>query len=118
MKTVTSDNTTMCAACDIDLASCDTVWAAEGTLYCSRECGIHDFKVAYDKDAERHFDEVAEEVSTIDIGLKEATDKCDQCGSTFKVSDLHASDCGLLCDKCIKSLTHSGNRVIIFDSLR
>lgn len=70
-KIVSSSSTTMCAACDIDLATCDTIWAAEGALYCSKECGVHDFKVAYGFKAEEYFDKVAEEISPIDIGLKE-----------------------------------------------
>jgi hypothetical protein len=63
-------STDMCAACDTDLATCDTIWAAEGLLYCSRECGIHNFKTQYGDDAERHFDEVAEEINPRDIGIK------------------------------------------------
>ena len=58
-----------CAACDIDLATCDTIWAAEGALYCSRECGIEDFKHKYGDDAERCFNDVAEEVTPEDIGI-------------------------------------------------
>lgn len=61
----------MCAACDVNLATCETIWAAEGSLYCSRECGIHDLKYAYGDDAEKHFDEVAEEISPRDIGIKQ-----------------------------------------------
>lgn len=67
---VAGDNTVdMCAACDIDLATCDTIWAAEGALYCSRECGIEDFKHKYGDDAERCFNDVAEEVTPEDIGI-------------------------------------------------
>ena len=46
-RPVNENSTDMCAACDTDLATCETIWAAEGILYCSRECGIHDFKYAY-----------------------------------------------------------------------
>lgn len=67
---VAGDNTVdMCAACDIDLATCDTIWSAEGTLYCSRECGIEDFKHKYGDDAERCFNDVAEEVTPEEIGI-------------------------------------------------
>ena len=67
---VAGDNTVdMCTACDIDLATCDTIWAAEGTLYCCRECGIEDFKHKYGDDAERCFNDVAEEVTPEDIGM-------------------------------------------------
>lgn len=62
-------NITMCAACDTDLATCKTIWAAEGILYCSRECGILDFSNEYKEDAEKHFDEVAEEINPHDIGI-------------------------------------------------
>jgi hypothetical protein len=54
----------MCASCDIDLATCDTIWAAKGILYCSHECGVHDYH-----DAELDFDDVAEEIKPTDIGL-------------------------------------------------
>lgn len=69
-RVVDEHSTDMCAACGTDLATCETIWAAEGILYCSRECGIHDFKVHYGDDAERHFDEVAEEINPRDIGIK------------------------------------------------
>lgn len=59
----------MCAACDVDLATCDTIWAAEGILYCSRECVIHDFEVEYGSNAEKQFDLVSEEIKPLDIGI-------------------------------------------------
>lgn len=62
-------NHAMCGACDKDLAKCDTIWAAEGRLYCSRECGIHDYNVTHEN-AEEYFDSVAEEISPSDIGLE------------------------------------------------
>ena len=68
-KVAGENSVDMCAACDIDLATCDTIWAAEGTLYCSRECGIEDFKHMYGDDAERYFNDVAEEVTPEDIGI-------------------------------------------------
>ena len=64
-----ASNHAMCGACDKDLAKCETIWAAEGTLYCSRECGIHDYKVAH-KNAEEYFDSVAEEITPNEIGLE------------------------------------------------
>ena len=69
-KSVKENSTAMCATCNTDLATCETIWAAEGILYCSRECGMYDFKYAYGDDAERHFDEVAEEINPRDIGIK------------------------------------------------
>ena len=69
-RTVNENSKSMCAACDIDLATCDTIWAAEGILYCSRDCGIHDFKSEYGDDAEKHFDEVSEEINPRDIGIE------------------------------------------------
>lgn len=68
MRPVDEHSTDMCAACDTDLATCETIWAAEGILYCSRECGIHDFSVDY-TDAEGHFDAVAEEINPTDVGI-------------------------------------------------
>lgn len=61
---VNENSTTMCASCDIDLATCDTIWAAKGILYCSHACGVHDYH-----DAELDFDDVAEEIKPTDIGL-------------------------------------------------
>lgn len=61
---VNENSITMCASCDIDLATCDTIWAAKGILYCSQECGVHDYH-----DAELDFDDVAEEIKPTDIGL-------------------------------------------------
>lgn len=80
-RPVDESSTIMCAACDMDLATCETIWAAEGILYCSRECGIHDFKAAYFEDAEKHFDEVAEEINPQDIGLCRLADSehCSSC---------------------------------------
>lgn len=69
-KSVKENSTAMCAACNIDLATCETIWAAEGFLYCSRECVIYDFKYDYSAIAEKHFDEVAEEINPRDIGIK------------------------------------------------
>ncbi len=57
-----------CAACDIDLGTCDTIWAAEGALYCSAECGIHDYETTH-VDAEKRFYAYAEEINPQDIGI-------------------------------------------------
>lgn len=54
-------STDMCAACNIDLGTCDIIWAAEGALYCSAECGIHD--------AVKRFYAYAEEINPQDIGI-------------------------------------------------
>ena len=68
-KAVGDNSVDMCAACDIDLATCDIIWAAEGTLYCCKECGIEDYKYKYGNAAERYFNDVAEEVTPKDIGI-------------------------------------------------
>jgi hypothetical protein len=71
-KVVDEHSTDMCAACDTDLGTCDTVWAAGGGLYCSRECGIHDYSMMSNisaEDAEKLFDEEAEEINPTDIGI-------------------------------------------------
>lgn len=57
-----------CAACGIDLGTCDTIWAAEGALYCSAECGIHDYETTH-VDAEKRFYAYAEEINPHDIGI-------------------------------------------------
>ena len=72
-RIVSTDSTDMCVACDIDLATCDIIYSAEGALYHSRECGIEDFKHKYGADAERYFNECVEEVTPEDIGLVETS---------------------------------------------
>lgn len=71
-RVVDEYSTDMCAACDIDLGTCNTIWAAGGGLYCSRECGIHDYSMMSNisaEDAEQLFDEEAEEINPTDIGI-------------------------------------------------
>ena len=71
-RVVDEYSTDMCAAYDIDLGTCDTIWAAGGGLYCSRECGIHDYSMMSNisaEDAEKLFDEEAEEINPTDIGI-------------------------------------------------
>lgn len=71
-RVVDEHSTDMCAACDIDLGTCDTIFAAEGALYCSRECGCHDLQYMNNftvDEATKYFDEVAEEINPTDIGL-------------------------------------------------
>lgn len=68
-RVASNDSTDMCVACDIDLATCDTIYSAEGALYHSRECGIADFEHKYGGDAERYFNECVEEVTPEDIGI-------------------------------------------------
>ena len=61
-------STDICASCGRDLATCDIIWAAEGALYCSAECGIHDYETI-NVDAERIFYAYAEEINPQDIGI-------------------------------------------------
>ena len=71
-RVVDEHSTDMCAACDIDLGTCDTIWAAGGALYCSRECGVHDYSMMSNisaEDAEQLFDDEAEEINPTDIGI-------------------------------------------------
>lgn len=71
-RVVDEHSTDMCAACDIDLGTCDTIWAAGGALYCSRECGEHDYSMMSNisaEDAKQLFDEEAEEINPVDIGI-------------------------------------------------
>lgn len=72
-RIVSTDSTDICVACDIDLATCDIIYSAEGALYHSRECGIEDFKYKYGADAERCFNDCFEEVTPEDIGLVETS---------------------------------------------
>ena len=71
-KVVDEHSTDMCAACDIDLGTCNTIWAAGGGLYCSRECGEHDYSMMSNistEEAKQLFDEEAEEINPVDIGI-------------------------------------------------
>lgn len=67
-KVVNENSTAMCAACDTDLSTCDTIWAAHGILYCSKECGMHDLK--HDN---LSFEDAAEEINPRDIGIQHLT---------------------------------------------
>lgn len=125
-KRVDEYSTDMCAACDIDLATCDTIWAAEGTLYCSRECGIHDYRVVYGDNAEQHFDEVAEEIVPSQIGICRVEGgtktECAYCGVEFDDEDedveLHNTNFGKLCDFCIAGLRRRGESITIYEGGR
>lgn len=68
--TMDEEDDDTCYMCGKKLASCDTIYAAEGALYCSRECGIQHFESAYGSVAERHFDNVMEEVTPAEIGIE------------------------------------------------
>ena len=114
-RPVNENSLDMCAACDTDLATCETIWAAEGILYCSRECGIHDFKVAYGDKAEEHFDEVAEEINPRDIGIGEDTTECEWCHELYENSELIKTDLGMLCSQCIQAIRSRGEEVIVFE---
>ena len=79
-RVVDEHSTDTCAACDIDLGTCDTIWAAGGALYCSRECGIHDYSMMSNtskEDAEQLFNDAAEEINPTDIGLTKGGEKYD-----------------------------------------
>lgn len=60
-----------CAHCKKELAGLEVIYAAMGSLYCSRECGIASYHthVAY-FNAEMAFDDTAEEVNPVDIGIE------------------------------------------------
>lgn len=61
-----------CDVCGKDLAECETIWAAEGSMYCSRKCGIQDYTLVKDSDtqyAAELFSFVAEELNPKDIGI-------------------------------------------------
>lgn len=114
-RPVNEKSTTMCAACDIDLGTCKTIWAAEGALYCSRDCGIHDFKVTYGDNAEQHFDDVAEEINPQDIGIELSEDvaECEWCHELFDKSELLDTDLGHICSTCVTAIRSRGEEVII-----
>ena len=53
--------TDTCKICGKELAACETIWAAKGKLFCSRTCGVATLG--------EQFDDVAEEINPVDIGL-------------------------------------------------
>lgn len=73
----------VCKTCGKDLSECESIWAAEGNLYCSRECGIQDYIVdtgVADNTVGREyatnlFDNASEELNPKDIGLGEWEDE-------------------------------------------
>lgn len=101
-RVVEEQSSDICATCDIILGTCDTIWAAEGSLYCSAECGVHD--------AVKRFYAYAEEINPQDIGLEPTA--CEWCGEVHDNSDLHKTDLGWLCDTCISAIRSRGEEVI------
>jgi len=96
MKEVDENSTDMCGNCDVDLATCKTIYAAHGTLYCSRKCGVQDYKYVYGHNAEYVFDSVAEEVKPLDIGI---IPRCELCGQEDK--EAVWTTYGQFCTKCV-----------------
>lgn len=62
-------NATVCCVCSKNLAHCNTIWAAMGTLYCSESCGIQDFKAVYNDNAKEAFGDISEEIKPDEIGI-------------------------------------------------
>jgi endogenous inhibitor of DNA gyrase (YacG/DUF329 family) len=69
-KRVDFDHAT-CCDCGKDLAKCDVIYAAEGRLYCSRECGMRHYSNVESDPAQCEilFDSLAEEITPTEIGL-------------------------------------------------
>lgn len=63
-----------CNVCDKNLATCETVWAVEGKLVCSSECGIKALSEEYGSFAANVFKDTAEEVAPRDIGISTLID--------------------------------------------
>lgn len=53
----------VCSVCGKELARRKTIWAVEGSLYCSRKCVKHNY-------TDLQIAEIAEEVNPIDIGIE------------------------------------------------
>lgn len=59
-----------CTICGKDLTKCDTIWAAEGMMFCSRDCGVKFYTPGNHAEyGEELFDQYAEEVNPKEIGL-------------------------------------------------
>lgn len=61
----------LCCVCDRNLAKCMTIWAAEGALYCSKECGIYDFGFVYGGNAKEKFEDTSEEITPDEVGIEQ-----------------------------------------------
>ena len=95
----------MCCACDTDLGTCSVIWSAEGRLYCSKDCGIHDYN-----DDEAAFNSYAEEINPLDIGIERT---CCWCHKTDE--DAKPTSLGYLCDICIKAIRSRGEEVLLYE---
>lgn len=60
---------TVCKTCGTSLSTLETVFAAEGDLYCSEACGKADFVSTHSSDIGYDFEDTVEEIQTADIGL-------------------------------------------------
>ena len=107
IRQVNEHSTDMCAACDTDLAYCDTIQAAEGVLYCSKDCAVHDLRVKYGDKAEEVFNDAAEELVPRDIGILPHT--CEWCEEEYE--ELVKTDLGWLCERCICAIRSRGETV-------
>lgn len=61
---------TACRMCGASLSTLETVFAAEGALYCSANCGRLHFMSTHNADVGYEFEDIVEEVQAIDIGLE------------------------------------------------
>ena len=59
-----------CSACDKHLGTRSVIFAIEGVLYCSANCGISDLRDKYGRDAGVKFRQFAEEINPQDIGIE------------------------------------------------
>ena len=59
-----------CAVCDKDLATVETIYAVNGRMYCSRDCGLVGELAKYASTLGVTFDAMAEEITPAEIGLE------------------------------------------------
>lgn len=99
----------MCEECSGILADHETIWSAEGTLYCSEECGIKAYTRIHGEQGAKYFLDVAEEICPEDIGIAPVCSRCDQ-----ETDELFSTNYGKLCDICIRALRSRGEAVTIY----
>lgn len=104
-RPVGDNSKNMCCVCDTDLGTCGIIWSAEGHLYCSSDCGIHDFK----GDSEAFY-VAAEQVNPIDIGIERI---CSWCGK--EQEETKPTSLGYLCDQCLRAIRSRGEKVQVYE---
>lgn len=111
---------TRCHHCRKDLSTVSEVHAAEGMLFCSRQCAIdHQVEVliaSVKEQAAEWYNEYAEVVAPEDIGITEDTQPvCEWCECETDEDMLTRTDLGMLCNRCIAAIRSRGEQITLFE---